>query len=87
VKHFANPSFWVCYEQLPTYIQDLADKNFELLKTNPKHPSLHLKKVDKYWSARVGRKYRTIAVEINEGLIWFWIGTHSEYERLLQQLT
>jgi len=86
VKHFASPSFWVCYEQLPPSVQDLADKNFQLLKANPKHPSLHLKKVGKYWSARVGRKYRTMAVEINEGLIWFWIGTHPEYDRLLQRL-
>ena len=86
MRHFANPSFWTCYEQLPTSVQNLADKNFELLKTNSKHPSLHLKKVSKYWSARVGRKYRTIAVEIDEGLIWFWIGTHHEYERLLREL-
>jgi len=86
MKHSANPSFWTCYEQLPLSVQDLADKNFEILKINPNHPSLHLKKVSKYWSARVGRKYRTLAVEINEGLIWFWIGTHSEYERLLWEL-
>jgi len=86
MKHSANPSFWVCYKQLPLSVQDLADKNFELLKTDPKHPSLHLKKVGKYWSARVGRKHRTIAVEIDEGLIWFWIGTHPEYDRLLRQL-
>ena len=86
MKHFANPSFWSCYEKLPSSVQELADKNFELLKTNPKHPSLHLKKVAKYWSARVGIKYRALAVEIDEGLIWFWIGTHSEYNKLLREL-
>ncbi|MDI6735278.1 MAG: hypothetical protein QME42_03630 [bacterium] len=86
MKYFANPSFWTCYEQLPLSVQNLADKNFEILKINSNHPSLHLKKVGKYWSARVGRKYRTLAVEINEGLIWFWIGTHSEYEKLLREL-
>lgn len=86
MKHFAPPSFWACYKQLAPSIQRLADKNFQLLKTNPRHPSLHLKKVGKYWSARVGRKHRTVAVEIDEGLIWFWIGTHPEYDRLLQQL-
>jgi len=85
MKHFANPSFWSCYEKLPSSVQELADKNFELLKNNPKHPSLHLKKVAKYWSARVGIKYRALAVEIDEGLIWFWIGTHSEYNRLLRE--
>jgi len=48
--------------------------------------TLHLKKAGKYWSARVGRKHRTLAVEIDEGLIWFWIGTHPEYDRLLREL-
>lgn len=83
MKHFASPSFWACYERLPASIRDLADKNFELLKANPNHPSLHLKKVDKYWSVRVGKKYRALAVEVSEGLVWFWIGTHTEYDKLV----
>ena len=48
MRHFASPSFWELYEELPTAIQELADKNFELLKANPKPPSLHLKKAGKY---------------------------------------
>jgi len=58
MRHFASPSFWELYEELPDSIQELADKNFEFLKADPKHPSLHLKKAGKYWSARVGMKYR-----------------------------
>lgn len=85
MKHFANPSFWACYKQLPVSVQDLAEKNFELLKTNPKHPSLHLKKVGRYWSVRVGRKYRALGIEIDNNLIWFWIGTHTEYDELLRK--
>ena len=84
MKHFASPSFWICYGELPLSIRKLADKNFALLKANPKHPSLHMKKVRKYWSARVGRKYRVLGVEVEEGLIWFWIGTHAEYDKLVQ---
>lgn len=84
MKHFANPSFWACYKRLPVSIQQLADKNFELLKDDVDHPSLHLKKVGKYWSVRVGKKYRALAVEVKEGLIWFWIGTHSEYDKLIK---
>ncbi len=49
MKHFTSPSFWACYDQLPQNIQKLADKNFELLKDNPQHPSLHTKKVGKDW--------------------------------------
>lgn len=84
MKYFASPSFWELYEKLPAAIQELADKNFELLKENPKHPSLHLKRVGKYWSVRVGMKYRALGVEIEEGLLWFWIGTHAEYDRILE---
>jgi hypothetical protein len=83
MKHFASPSFWELYEKLPATIQELADKNFELLKVDPKHPSLHLKKAGKYWSARVGMKYRVLGVEISEGMLWFWIGTHAEYDKIL----
>lgn len=81
MSHFTLPSFWELYERLPASIQELADKNYELLKKNPRHPSLQLKKVGKYWSVRVGLKYRAVAVEVEEGLLWFWIGTHAEYDR------
>ncbi|MBM3130085.1 MAG: hypothetical protein FJ009_15860 [Chloroflexi bacterium] len=80
MTHFTSPSFWELYDRLPPPIQELADKNYKLLKTNPRHPSLQLKKVGKYWSVRVGLKYRAAAVEIQEGLLWFWIGTHAEYD-------
>jgi hypothetical protein len=45
MKHFASREFWQAYRQLPDAIRDLADKNFALLKTMPRHPSLHLKRV------------------------------------------
>lgn len=38
MRHFASPSFWEWYNRLPPFIQELADKNFELLKSNPRHP-------------------------------------------------
>ena len=83
MRHFAGPSFWACYEKLPASIRKLADKNFEILKDNPEHPSLYMKKAGNYWSVRVGIKYRALAVEIEEGLVWFWIGTHAEYDKLI----
>ena len=66
-------------------IQALADKNFALLKTDPQHPSLHFKSVGRFRSVRVGLHYRALAVEAEDGLVWFWIGNHTEYERLLGQ--
>ncbi|MBI5207526.1 MAG: hypothetical protein HY934_07015 [Candidatus Firestonebacteria bacterium] len=84
MKHFASPSFWNCYKKLPLSIQELADKNFEIMKNNSEHPSLHLKRVGKYWSVRVGKKYRALATEVDDGIIWFWIGTHAEYNKLIK---
>jgi mRNA-degrading endonuclease RelE of RelBE toxin-antitoxin system len=81
--HFTSPDFWQLYDRLPENIRRLADKNFELLKSDPRHPSLRLKKAGRYWSARVGDNYRTLAVESTDGLIWFWIGTHADYDRLI----
>jgi hypothetical protein len=83
MKHFATPGFWACHRSLPGPVQTLADKNFELLKTNPLHPSLHFKKVGKFWSARVGLSHRALAVPDGDDLVWFWIGSHAEYDRLI----
>jgi hypothetical protein len=83
LKHFASPDFWSCYNQLPAQVRRLADASFALLKTNPSHPSLHFKKIGKYRVARVGLHYRALAVEIPEGLLWFWIGSHAEYDKIL----
>jgi len=65
-------------------VQRVADRNFEILKENPKHPSLHFKRTGRYWSIRVGIHYRALAVEVEDGLLWFWIGSHAEYDRLVK---
>ena len=83
LKHFASPEFWACYKGLPPWIQKLADKSYALLKSNPRHPSLHFKKVGRFRSVRIGLYYRALAVEIPEGVLWFWIGSHADYDKLL----
>jgi hypothetical protein len=83
VRHFASPKFWTAYEALPVAVRKLADANYELLKRDPHHPSLQFKKVGRYWSVRVGSRHRALAVEIDEGYVWFWIGSHADYDRLI----
>jgi hypothetical protein len=83
VIHRATPDFWTCYRALPAQVQSAADKAFALLKADPRHPSLHFKKIDRFWSARIGLHYRALGVDIAEGVLWFWIGTHAEYDRLV----
>jgi mRNA-degrading endonuclease RelE of RelBE toxin-antitoxin system len=84
MRHFASRAFWEAYDKLPEPVRALGDKNFALLKDNPRHPSLQLKKVGRFWSARVGSRYRALAVENNHNLVWFWIGSHAEYDALVR---
>ena len=81
--HYASPSFWEAYQNLPKTIQELADKNYQLLKANPDHPSLHFKRIRAYFSVRVGIQYRALGIEVKEGVLWFWIGSHADYDKLL----
>ena len=86
MTHSTLARFWRHYDALPGEVQKLADQQFERLKTNPRYPSLHFKRVGKregLWSARVGIGYRALARERADGVVWFWIGTHAEYDRLL----
>ncbi|MGH7278746.1 MAG: hypothetical protein ACREJG_08655 [Candidatus Rokuibacteriota bacterium] len=83
MTHHASSDFWACYRSLPSDVQQLADQTYARLKQDPRHPSLHFKKVGRFWSARVGAHYRAVAVETADGLVWFWIGSHADYDRLL----
>jgi len=61
----------------------LADESYHLLRRDPKHPSVHFKRLGRFWSARVGLHYRALAVEQENVMLWFWIGTHAVYNRLV----
>ena len=82
--HRATRRVWTCFANLSEDVQNVARKNYALLKDNPQHPSLHFKKVGTFWSARVGLTHRALAVEDEDGFIWVWIGTHDEYQRMIR---
>lgn len=83
MKHFTSPAFWACYKALPKPVQRLADKSFSLLKKDPFHPSFYFKKVGRFRAVRVGLFYRALGVDIAEGVLWFWIGSHTDYDNLI----
>jgi hypothetical protein len=74
---------WDAYAKLPEKVREVADKNYALLKENPRHPSLQLKKVGRFWSVRVGSRYRALAIEADEDLLWFWIGSRADYDAIV----
>ncbi len=85
MKHRTTADFWYHYRQLPEHVQERADRNFEFLEADPYHPSLHFKKVtNDLWSARVGLDYRALGADEGDAVVWFWIGPHDEYDRIIR---
>ena len=81
--HRATTRFWASYSRLPESVKKAARRNFDLLKSNHRHPSLHFKRLGKFWSARAGLNYRALAVKDGPDFVWVWIGRHDEYEKLV----
>jgi len=85
LNHFATPEYWFHYRQLTPELRDFANAKFQLLRADPRHPSLRLKKIGVFWSVRIGLRHRALAKERAEGLVWFWIGRHDVYEHILNK--
>ena len=83
MNHWASSRFWELYEALPAEVRETADKNFQLLKADTRHPSLHFKRIGRAWSVRVGERYRALGHDVPGGIKWFWIGPHAEYDKIV----
>lgn len=85
MKSRAVASFWAGYDRLPGEVRKIADKQYRLWLENPSHSSIQFKKVGRYWSARITDDYRAVGVKDDDTIVWFWIGTHAEYDKLLKR--
>lgn len=86
MRSVATRQFWALFQALPAEVQNLAVKNYHLWRRDPRHPSLHFRRLqgskDRF-SVRVGDHYRALGKQVGETITWVWIGTHSEYDRLI----
>jgi len=85
LRHFASRKFWHSFDALPAEVRQLAERSYELLKRDPTHPSLQFKPIlgGRFRSVRIGIHYRALGVPVEEGIQWFWIGSHADYDHLL----
>ena len=86
---FTTRGFREVLAKLPVAVQRQARQAYRLFRDNPAHPGLHFKQVHSdppTYSARVGIGYRAVALLDGDEVVWFWIGTHSEYDKFLQRL-
>ncbi len=89
MKSYLMPQFLTLYRALPEHVRTQARRAYALFQENPQHPSLRFRQVHPsrpIFSARVGMDYRAICIRRGEDLYWFWIGSHSAYDHLLNQL-
>ncbi len=78
--------FWRLFSELPGEVQLEAKRAFVLFSRDPTHPGLHFKKLegqDSIYSARIGLDYRALAVVKKDRVVWYWIGSHAQYDRLV----
>jgi hypothetical protein len=74
--------FWKCFEALPENIQRIAKEKYGLWAQDSFHPSLHFKPLrDDVWSIRINQSYRALGRRKGALIVWFWIGTHAEYDK------
>jgi hypothetical protein len=74
---------------LPQSVRREARASYRQFRDNPRHPSLQFKKVHQslpVYSARVTGDYRAVGVLSDDTIVWFFVGSHADYERLLRAL-
>jgi hypothetical protein len=89
VKSRTTDNFWKCYDELPVEVRKQAKEAYRLFEQDPFHPGLHFKRVsstEPVFSARISRNYRSVGIIQGDTIIWFWIGAHDAYKKLIGRL-
>jgi hypothetical protein len=89
VKSSTTAQFRKLFAALPEQAQEQTRAAYRQFKENPSHPSLRFKKVHPklpIYSARISKNYRAVGQLDGDTAIWFWIGSHAEYDKLLSQM-
>ena len=89
MKSHVTQSFITSFHRLPKRIQESARRDYQLWKRDPHHPGLQFKRVGRRqeaYSVRVAIGWRALGVKEQDVIVWFWIGSHAEYDQILRRL-
>jgi mRNA-degrading endonuclease RelE of RelBE toxin-antitoxin system len=89
VKSRTTKQFRAAFDSLPPKIKRQAREAYRLFQQDPHHPGLHFKQIEDLegiYSVRVGLRYRAVGTRNDDAIVWFWIGSHSDYDKLLSRL-
>ncbi|CAA9552556.1 MAG: hypothetical protein AVDCRST_MAG73-3070 [uncultured Thermomicrobiales bacterium] len=86
MKSRTTEQFQELLAALPASIQRRAHDAYRLFQDDPFHPPLQFWRINPrdptVYSARVGRRYRVIGIRNDDDVLWLWIGSHAEYDRI-----
>jgi hypothetical protein len=88
MKSEALAEFWNCFDALPPGIRERAREAFTLWQRDARHPSLHFKRVHRtkpLYSVRIGERWRALGYLRDDRMVWFWIGAHAEYDKIIRR--
>lgn len=88
MKSRTTAKFRKAFSQLPKEVQEQARKAYRQFQEDPGHPGLRFKRVHpklQIYSARASKDYRAVGLRDGDTIVWFWIGTHADYDLLLSQ--
>jgi hypothetical protein len=74
---------------LPEEVRRQARDAYRQFKRDPWYTSLHFRQVhprEPIYSARITKGYRAVGQRDKTGVVWFWVGSHAAYDKLLSQL-
>jgi len=89
VNSRTTAEFRKLFADLPEQVKKQTRAAYRQFKEDPSHPSLRFKKVHPdlpIYSARITKNYRAVGQLDGETVIWFWVGSHAEYDKFLGQL-
>ncbi len=85
-----HPSFRRDFAKLPRDVQQRARQSYARFKLNPNLPGLYFKLVNsaqRVWSVRITDSYRALGIRRDaDNIVWFFIGPHDEYEKILKSI-
>jgi len=82
-------AFWKLHQALPEQIQRGAKTAYRKFQQDPYQAGLQFKQVhevEPIYSACISRDYRAVGIKSGDEIVWFWIGSHSDYDNLLSRL-
>jgi hypothetical protein len=74
---------------LPPHVQRQTREAYRMFMRDPWHASLQFKQIHTtkpIYSARVGLGWRAVCVRTGDTALWYFIGSHADYDKLIKAL-